>query len=131
MVYLSRRYRFSAAHRLHSDALSAEDNRRIYGKCDNPYGHGHNYILAMTVSGAIDSRTGFSADLGLLDAVCRGELVEGLRARRERAHLEVRVRPDHLECLPPDRAGRAEQGDSRHVAHARRLIGFVFRTRRA
>src|SRR6059036_2370947 len=43
MVYLTRRYRFSAAHRLHNDALTAEENLRVYGKCNNPYGHGHNY----------------------------------------------------------------------------------------
>ena len=44
MVYLTRRYRFSAGHRLHNDAMSAEENRRVYGKCNNPNGHGHNYL---------------------------------------------------------------------------------------
>jgi 6-pyruvoyltetrahydropterin/6-carboxytetrahydropterin synthase len=51
---LTRRYRFSAAHRLDSPALSAEENRTLYGKCNNPYGHGHDYVLDVTVDGSPD-----------------------------------------------------------------------------
>lgn len=51
---LTRRYRFSAAHRLDTPALSAEENRKLYGKCNNPYGHGHNYVLDVTVAGSLD-----------------------------------------------------------------------------
>jgi 6-pyruvoyltetrahydropterin/6-carboxytetrahydropterin synthase len=51
---LTRRYRFSASHRLDTPALTAEDNRRLYGKCNNPYGHGHNYVLDVTVAGSPD-----------------------------------------------------------------------------
>ena len=69
MVYLTRRYRFSAGHRLHNDAMSAEENRRVYGKCNNPNGHGHNYILEVTVAGAIDPATGMIFDLGALDGI--------------------------------------------------------------
>ncbi len=76
MVYLTRRYRFSAAHRLHNDALSAEENRRVYGKCDNPYGHGHNYVLDVTVGGEIDPATGMVYDLGELDATVEREVLE-------------------------------------------------------
>ena len=51
---LTRRYRFSASHRLDTPALSAEENRRLYGKCNNPYGHGHDYVLDVTVAGSPD-----------------------------------------------------------------------------
>jgi 6-pyruvoyltetrahydropterin/6-carboxytetrahydropterin synthase len=76
MVYLTRRYRFSAAHRLHNDALSAEENRRLYGKCDNPFGHGHNYVLDVTVAGEVDFETGMVFDLGLLDSTVEREILE-------------------------------------------------------
>src|SRR5208282_1504279 len=69
MVYLTRRYRFSAGHRLHNDAFSAEENRRVYGKCNNPNGHGHNYLLEVTVGGAIDPATGMVFDLATLDGI--------------------------------------------------------------
>jgi 6-pyruvoyltetrahydropterin/6-carboxytetrahydropterin synthase len=69
MVYLTRRYRFSAGHRLHNDAMNAEENRRVYGKCNNPNGHGHNYLLEVTVGGAIDPATGMIFDLGALDGI--------------------------------------------------------------
>jgi 6-pyruvoyltetrahydropterin/6-carboxytetrahydropterin synthase len=76
MVYLTRRYRFSAAHRLHNDALSVEENRRLYGKCDNPFGHGHNYVLDVTVAGEVDPATGMVFDLGLLDQTVKREVLE-------------------------------------------------------
>jgi 6-pyruvoyltetrahydropterin/6-carboxytetrahydropterin synthase len=53
-VKLTKRYRFSASHRLDTPALSVEQNRKLYGKCNNPYGHGHNYVLDVTVSGSPD-----------------------------------------------------------------------------
>ena len=69
-AYFGRRYRFSASHRLHSDALSAEENRAVYGKCNNPHGHGHNYILEVRVGGEVDAET------GKLDAVVRKEVLD-------------------------------------------------------
>ena len=75
-VQLTRRYRFSASHRLHSAELSAEENRRIYGKCNNPYGHGHNYALEVTVGGAVNSSTGMIANLVDLDQFVQREVVE-------------------------------------------------------
>ncbi len=57
-AYLSRRYRLSASHRLHSDAFSEERNRAVYGKCDNPYGHGHNYVVEVTLGGPSESNYG-------------------------------------------------------------------------
>ena len=62
-LHLSRRYRFSASHRLHSAQLGEEENRRVYGKCNNPYGHGHNYVVEVAVSGPVDPATGMIANL--------------------------------------------------------------------
>lgn len=76
MVYLTRRYRFSAGHRLHNDALSAEENRRIYGKCNNPNGHGHNYLVEVTVAGNIDPATGMILDLVVLDGIVAERVLE-------------------------------------------------------
>ncbi|MFB3812700.1 MAG: 6-carboxytetrahydropterin synthase [Terriglobales bacterium] len=67
-AYLTKRYWFSASHRLHNEALSDEENRRLYGKCNSPYGHGHNYALEVTVSGPVDPRTGMICDLAELDS---------------------------------------------------------------
>jgi 6-pyruvoyltetrahydropterin/6-carboxytetrahydropterin synthase len=53
-AHLSRRYRFSASHRLHSEQMSDAENQATYGKCNNPHGHGHNYVLEVTISGRVD-----------------------------------------------------------------------------
>jgi 6-pyruvoyltetrahydropterin/6-carboxytetrahydropterin synthase len=74
-AYLNRRYLFSASHRLHSDAMSAEENRATYGKCNNPYGHGHNYRLEVTVSGQVDQRTGMVCNLVDLDGFVEREVL--------------------------------------------------------
>lgn len=66
-AYLTRRYMISASHRLQTDALSVEQNRATYGKCNNPYGHGHNYALEVTVSGQVSADTGMVCDLADLD----------------------------------------------------------------
>ena len=75
-AHLTRRYLFSASHRLHNDALTAEENRRVYGKCNNPHGHGHNYALEVTVSGPVDQRTGMVCNLVELDRVVHDEVLE-------------------------------------------------------
>ena len=72
---LTRRYDFAASHRLHAPKLSAEENRRIYGKCNNPYGHGHNYALEVTVTGPVDAATGMIANLGDLDPFVEREVL--------------------------------------------------------
>jgi 6-pyruvoyltetrahydropterin/6-carboxytetrahydropterin synthase len=87
-AHLSRRYRFSASHRLHSDAMSEDENRSTYGKCNNPYGHGHNYTLEVTVSGPVDDRTGMVCNLVDLDAFVEREVLsryhlENLNTRQE------------------------------------------------
>ena len=77
-AYLTRRYRFSASHRLHSDAMSEAENQRTYGKCNNPHGHGHNYALEVTVGGPVDEKTGMGCDLGELDGFVEREVLEPL-----------------------------------------------------
>lgn len=74
-AHLTRRYRFSSSHRLHSAELSAEENRTTYGKCNNPHGHGHNYTLEVTVGGQVDERTGMVCNLVDLDAFVEREVV--------------------------------------------------------
>jgi 6-pyruvoyltetrahydropterin/6-carboxytetrahydropterin synthase len=75
-VALGRRYQFSASHRLHSSQLSEEENCRIYGKCNNPYGHGHNYVLEVAVTGPVDPATGMIANLADLDAFVEREVLD-------------------------------------------------------
>lgn len=78
MVYLTRRYRFSAGHRLHNDDLSVEENRLVYGKCNNPNGHGHNYLLEVTVAGEINPATGMVFDLVGLDGIVAERVLDKL-----------------------------------------------------
>jgi 6-pyruvoyltetrahydropterin/6-carboxytetrahydropterin synthase len=75
-LHLWRRYRFSASHRLHSAQLGEEENQRVYGKCNNPYGHGHNYVVEVAVSGPVDQATGMIANLADLDAFVESEIIE-------------------------------------------------------
>ena len=78
MVYLTRRYRFSAGHRLHNDDLTPEENRLVYGKCNNPNGHGHNYLLEVTVAGTINPATGMVFDLVALDGIVAERVLDKL-----------------------------------------------------
>jgi 6-pyruvoyltetrahydropterin/6-carboxytetrahydropterin synthase len=73
---LTRRYRFAASHRLYSAAFSEEENQRLYGKCGNRYGHGHNYIVWVTMTGPVDPATGMVASLGELDPFVERQVVE-------------------------------------------------------
>ena len=75
-AHLTRRYMFSASHRLHSDAMSEAENAATYGKCNNPYGHGHNYALEVTVSGQVDESTGMVCNLVDLDGFVQREILE-------------------------------------------------------
>ena len=85
---VTRRYRFAAAHRLHSDALSEEDNRRVFGKCNYPNGHGHNYVVFVTVSGPIDPTTGMVVDIVALDGLI------GERVVRRFDHQDLNQDPE-------------------------------------
>jgi|ERR1700733_9793261 6-pyruvoyltetrahydropterin/6-carboxytetrahydropterin synthase len=74
-AHLSRRYMFSASHRLHSEAMSDAENQSTYGKCNNPYGHGHNYTIEVTVSGQVDESTGMVCNLVDLDGFIEREVL--------------------------------------------------------
>jgi len=75
-ISLTRRYHFAASHRLHSTALSMAENERIYGKCNSPYGHGHNYAVEVTITGPVNPGTGMIANLGDLDPFVQREVIE-------------------------------------------------------
>ncbi len=74
-AHLTRRYLFSASHRLHSAEMSADENLSTYGKCNNPHGHGHNYALEVTVSGPVDPSTGMVCNLVDLDGFVGREVL--------------------------------------------------------
>ena len=84
-VTLTRVYEFSASHRLHSPALSDAANVELFGKCNNPAGHGHNYQLEVAVGGKPDARTGMLADIERIDAIVSREVVD----RYDHKHLNV------------------------------------------
>jgi 6-pyruvoyltetrahydropterin/6-carboxytetrahydropterin synthase len=81
MIYLTRRIEFSASHYYHNPALSPEENQRLFGKCNNPHGHGHNYTLEVTVAGEVDPRTGMVLDLKELKKVLEAEIMERMDHR--------------------------------------------------
>src|SRR6204780_1528771 len=74
-AHLSRRYLFSASHRLHSEPMSPPENQATSGKCNNPSGHGHNYIVELTVSGQVDEKTGMVCNLADLDSFVEREVL--------------------------------------------------------
>jgi 6-pyruvoyltetrahydropterin/6-carboxytetrahydropterin synthase len=75
-AYFGRRYMLSASHRLHTEALSAEENRVAYGKCNNPHGHGHNYVVEVLAGGDVNVETGMIVDLEALDAAVRERVLD-------------------------------------------------------
>ncbi len=81
MIYLTRKCEFSASHLYHNPTLSAEENRRIFGKCNNPHGHGHNYTLEVTVKGEVDAKSGFVMDLKELKDILNREVMDALDHR--------------------------------------------------
>ena len=87
MVYLTRRTEFSASHYYHNPEFTPEENQRIFGKCNNPHGHGHNYTLEVTVKGEVDRRSGFVVDLKELKDIMNREVVDALDHR----HLNKEV----------------------------------------
>ena len=95
LVYLTRKCEFSAAHFYHNPALSADENQRIFGKCNNRNGHGHNYTLEVTVKGNVDPRSGFVVDLKVLKEVMTREVLDALDHR----HLNFEV-PEFGELIP-------------------------------
>jgi 6-pyruvoyltetrahydropterin/6-carboxytetrahydropterin synthase len=81
MTCVTRQYRFSASHRLHSPSLSEEANRATYGKCNNPFGHGHDYTLEVCAAGTIDASTGLVIDIARLDRLVDEVLMPDFRNR--------------------------------------------------
>jgi len=75
-AYLTRRYWFSASHRLHCDDMTDRENQAVYGKCNNPHGHGHNYALEITVGGSVDPKTGMVCNLVDLDEFVTQNILE-------------------------------------------------------
>ena len=90
-VHLSRRYGFFASHRLHEPSLTDEQNRALYGKCNNPFGHGHNYEVEVTIRGRVDRITGRAVDLRQLDELCERVIVAPYRYRN--LNLEMAANP--------------------------------------
>jgi 6-pyruvoyltetrahydropterin/6-carboxytetrahydropterin synthase len=86
---VTRRYEFAASHRLHSDQLSAEENRSLYGKCNNPYGHGHNYVVEVSVRGPADAATGRTVDTALLDELVRRQVIQPFDHRNLNTEVKV------------------------------------------
>jgi 6-pyruvoyltetrahydropterin/6-carboxytetrahydropterin synthase len=93
-AYLTRRYMFSASHRLHCDAMSAEENQSVYGKCNNPHGHGHNYALEVTVSGQVGPKTGMVCNLTDLDSFVQQNIVQRFD------HENLNVLPEFRAAVP-------------------------------
>lgn len=75
-AYFGRRYMLSASHRLHAETLTAEQNQATYGKCNNPHGHGHNYVIEVLVAGPVDPETGMVINLVDLDEVVRTRVID-------------------------------------------------------
>ncbi len=94
-VYVSRTIEFNAAHRLFNPDWSEEENLRVYGKCSNKFGHGHNYLLEITVSGTVNLNTGFLFDLKELKGILEEEVI----ARFDHRHLNHDV-PELQDCVP-------------------------------
>jgi 6-pyruvoyltetrahydropterin/6-carboxytetrahydropterin synthase len=92
---ITRLYRFSASHRLHSPLLSAAENSMLYGKCNNPFGHGHNYILEVTAAGSMDGRTGLLLPLSKLDRLVQEAVLEKF------AHRNINLDVPQFERLVP------------------------------
>ncbi|MGE5431167.1 MAG: 6-carboxytetrahydropterin synthase [Syntrophomonadaceae bacterium] len=95
MLYVTRREVFSASHRLHNSKLDDGENKRIYGKCNNEYGHGHNYVLEVVIAGEIDPNTGYVIDIKCLKDIILRKVVDKV----DHKHLNYEV--DFLKGIIP------------------------------
>ncbi|HWG51231.1 MAG TPA: 6-carboxytetrahydropterin synthase [Candidatus Acidoferrales bacterium] len=93
-AYLTRRYWFSASHRLHCEEMSDAENRDVYGKCNNPHGHGHNYAVEVTIAGQVDPRTGMICNLVDLDGFVDRNILERF------GHENLNTLPDFKGVVP-------------------------------
>jgi 6-pyruvoyltetrahydropterin/6-carboxytetrahydropterin synthase len=95
MIYVTRREVFCASHRLHNPNLTDEENKNIFGKCNNPNGHGHNYILEIVIAGEIDEKTGYVIDLKQLKTI----IIENIISKVDHKHLNFDV--DFMKGINP------------------------------
>ena len=95
MVTVTRRLHFNAAHRVHNPALSDAENTELFGKCNNPNWHGHNYVLEVSVRGAIDERSGYVIDLGRLKTIVQREVIDRVD------HRNMNVDVDFMRGINP------------------------------
>ena len=86
-VTVTRRLTFNAAHRVHNPSLSDAENNRLFGKCNNPNWHGHNYVLEVSVTGPVSAQTGYVIDLGILKRIVQEQVVDKMDHRN--LNLEV------------------------------------------
>jgi 6-pyruvoyltetrahydropterin/6-carboxytetrahydropterin synthase len=89
VIRVTRRYAFSASHRLHTHSLSEEENRRLYGKCNNPFGHGHNYELYVSVRGPVDGRSGRAVNPAELDRLVQERVLSDLDQKNLNEQIEA------------------------------------------
>jgi len=92
---VTRRYQFAASHRLHSVQLSEEENRQLYGKCNHPYGHGHNYVVEVSARGPLDAESGRAVDVAALDDLVGREVMARFDHRNLNTELDA-----FAECVP-------------------------------
>jgi len=95
VIGVTRKYRFAASHRLHTPQLSEPENQELYGKCNNPYGHGHNYEVEISVRGPVDASSGHAVDLEALDRLVKAEVLDAFDHRN--LNLEI---PRFSEVVP-------------------------------
>ena len=121
VVHLTRRYWFSASHRLHNPVLGEAENDALYGKCNNPGGHGHNYHLELTVAGPVNPRTGMVLDLAELDGFVQDQIL----ARFDQSNLNDQPNFEHMIpttenlCLEIHRIVKGRWGRLRSAQSAR------------
>jgi 6-pyruvoyltetrahydropterin/6-carboxytetrahydropterin synthase len=89
LIRVTRRYEFSASHRLNAAGLSADENRRLYGKCNNPFGHGHNYVLEVSVRGPVEARSGRAVDPAALDRLVREKVIRAFDHKNLNEEIEA------------------------------------------
>ena len=95
LVTVTRRLRFNAAHRVHNPALSDEENARLFGKCNNPNWHGHNYVLEVSITGPVDPTTGYVMDLGHLKQIVQREVIDKVD------HRNMNIDVDFMQGIIP------------------------------
>jgi 6-pyruvoyltetrahydropterin/6-carboxytetrahydropterin synthase len=111
---VTRRYRFSASHRLHSEAFTEDQNRELYGKCSNPFGHGHDYVLDVTAQGPVNTESGLVVHIPTLDRLVSEQVLQDFDHRYFNQDLDefkalvptseniIRVIEDRLNARWPD-----------------------------